>query len=197
MSRSILTATLALAAGVAAAQPLPLPPRPDHSPDRRASAPGPCIDAEHRRFDFWVGRWNVSPTGQPQIVAHSLIESLYSGCAIRENWAPIGQNASGGSLSSYVAPDHEWRQTWVDSSGARGEFKGGWNGRAMVLTGSWPRADGTPRMVRMTYTPGAGGTVRQAGEASFDGGRTWKPTFDFTYRRAPTPASPFRQPPGR
>ena len=37
----------------------------------------------------------------------------------------------------------------------------------------------------MTYTPGAGGSVRQAGEQSFDDGRTWQPSFDFTYRRDP------------
>jgi len=124
-------------------------------------------------------------------VAHSLIESLYGGCAIRENWMPIGQQAGGGSLSSYVASEHAWKQTWVDSSGSRAEFSGGWNGAAMVLTGPWPLPGGRARIVRMTYTPNGDGSVRQAGEDSFDGGRTWKPSFDFTYRRALTPAKPF------
>ena len=59
------------------------------------------------------------------------------------------------------------------------EFKGGWNGKAMVLTGKW----GGP-LVRMTYTPNPDGSVRQAGEQSTDGGKSWTPSFDFTYRRA-------------
>jgi hypothetical protein len=188
--KPILIAALLLP-GLASAQPPP--PRADHSPAIRPPALNTaCDDPDHRRFDFWVGRWNVSPTGQPKVVAHSLIESLYDGCAIRENWMPIGQQAGGGSLSGYVAAERAWRQTWVDSSGSRAEFKGGWNGAAMVLTGPWPLADGRARTVRMTYTPNPDGSVRQAGEDSFDGGRSWKPSFDFTYRRAPTPAAPFR-----
>ena len=194
MTRALIAAALLLAPALAWAQPLR--PPADHSPARRPPTPSrACADAEHRQFDFWVGRWDVSPTGARKVVAHSLIEALYGGCGIRENWMPIGQDAGGGSLSSYVPAEHAWRQTWVDSSGSRAEFKGGWTGAAMVITGPWPLPDGRPRLVRMTYTPNPDGSVRQAGEASFDAGRSWAPTFDFTYRRAaaaltPTPARP-------
>ena len=184
MIRAIVAAgLLAFVPALAFAQ-LPLPPGADHRPAIRAPAPGPCDDAPHRQFDFWVGRWVVSPTGSAKIVAHSLIERLYGGCAIRENWMPLNPAGGvGGSLSSYVPAENAWRQTWVDSSGSRAEFKGGWTGQALVLTGPWPMPDGRARLVRMTYTPGAGGSVRQAGEQSFDDGRTWQPSFDFTYRR--------------
>jgi hypothetical protein len=142
-----------------------------------------CTSPESRQFDFWVGHWDVTPTGHPdQLVAHSLIEKLYQGCAIRENWAPLnGQD--GGSLSSFVAADDVWRQTWVAAGGARAEFKGGWNGHAMVLTGVWPQPGHPTQMTRMTYTPAADGSVRQAGETSDDAGVTWSPSFDFTYRK--------------
>jgi hypothetical protein len=180
MAQARLALILALLPAFASAQALR--PPADHEPDRPAPKAGPCFDPEYHQFDFWVGRWAVSPTGSAKVVAQSLIEKLYGGCAIRENWMPVGQ-PGGGSLSSYVRGDHAWRQTWVDSSGGRAEFKGGWNGRAMVLTGSWPLPSARGRLVRMTYTPGPDGSVRQAGEASFDGGRTWQPTFDFTYRR--------------
>jgi len=143
---------------------------------------GPCDDAQHRQFDFWVGRWSVSPTGKDTVVAESLIEKLYAGCGVRENWMPRnGQD--GGSLNAYVPAERAWRQTWVDSSGSRADFTGAWNGSAMVLSGSWPEADGRTRVVRMTYTPNADGSVRQFGEASHDGGETWAPDFDFTYRK--------------
>jgi len=177
-----------MAVGLMAALPTlasaQLQPPIDHRPATPAAKPGPCDSRPHRQFDFWVGRWDVSPTGQAKVVAHSLIESLYGGCAIRENWMPIGPGGgNGGSLSSYVAADQTWRQTWVDSSGSRAEFKGGWTGQAMVITGPWPLPN-RARLVRMTYTPNADGSVRQAGEASFDDGRTWQPSFDFTYRKA-------------
>ncbi|HEX3699726.1 MAG TPA: hypothetical protein VHV27_03540 [Phenylobacterium sp.] len=173
--KPLFLAALLLAPSLACAQPAPATPAP------------PCADPEHGQFDFWVGSWVVRPTGADKVVAHSLIEKLYGGCAIRENWMPA-VSPGGGSLSSYVPGQRTWKQAWVDSSGARAEFSGGWNGKAMVLTGPWPLPDGRPQLVRMTYTPGPDGSVRQAGEASLDGGRTWTPSFDFTYRPAATPA---------
>jgi hypothetical protein len=146
-----------------------------------AQAPPPCSAPEHRQFDFWVGRWRVSETGKDAVVAESLIENLYGGCAIRENWMPKGK-AAGGSLNSYRPDKRVWRQVWVDRDGEWVEFQGRWTGKAMVLTGEWP--DGKPRRVRMTYTKAADGSVRQLGEESRDGGRTWGPAFDFTYRPA-------------
>ena len=140
--------------------------------------------AESRQFDFWVGPWDVYVNGKPgKKVAQSLIENLYLGCAIRENWQP-GRPGAGGSLSSYVPAEKGWRQTWVDSSGARVEFTGGWTGQAMVLTGVWPQPGHPTQLTRMTYTPQADGAVRQLGESSDDKGKTWQPSFDFIYRRA-------------
>jgi hypothetical protein len=155
------------------------------SPVGAQPAPVGCTSPESRQFDFWVGRWDVSFTAHlDKIVAHSLIEKLYAGCAIRENWSPLAGQQDGGSLSSFVPADPGWRQTWVDSGGATASFKGGWNGQAMVLTGLWPQPGHPNRITRMTYTPGADGSVRQFGETSDDGGATWAPSFDFTYRRA-------------
>jgi len=163
---TLVTLTLALAAAGA-----------------RADTSG-CNSAESRQFDFWVGRWSVSPNGHPEKhVADSLIEKLYQGCAIRENWSPL-HSGGGGSLSSYVPEEHGWRQTWVDSAGARVDFTGGWTGSAMVLTGVWPQPGHPAQLTRMTYTAGADGSVRQLGETSDDGGKTWRPSFDFIYRKA-------------
>ena len=76
-----------------------------------APAPPACATAEHRQFDFWVGAWDVYPTGTDQLVAHSLIERLYDGCVIRENWMPLaGAGADGGSLTSWVPAQGRWRQ---------------------------------------------------------------------------------------
>jgi hypothetical protein len=97
------------------------------SPDRAragTTAAGPCARAEYRQFDFWIGSWDVYPTGGRQLVAHSLIESVYNRCGLRENWMPLKTQNSGGSLNIYVSGEKLWRQTWIDSSGARVDFKG-------------------------------------------------------------------------
>jgi len=146
----------------------------------------PCATAEYRQFDFWVGSWDVYPTGGSELVAHSLIESVYNGCGVRENWMPLKVENSGGSLNIYVPAESGWRQTWIDSSGAHVDFKGGLVGRAMVLQGFWRDfvAPGKGALVRMTYSQGSDRSVRQLGEASEDNGKSWHSSFDFTYRPA-------------
>jgi hypothetical protein len=88
-------------------------------------------------------------------------------------------NQPGGSLSVYVPAEKHWEQFWIDSQGSRAFFTGGWDGTAMVITGKW----GGP-MVRMTYSKNEDGSVRQLGQQSTDDGKTWGPSFDFTYRKA-------------
>ena len=144
-----------------------------------AAAAAPCSAPEYHQFDFWAGRWDVyNPKGQ--LVAHSLIERVY-GCGIRENWMPLAK-PGGGSLSIYVPDQKRWEQFWIDSSGSRAFFTGGWNGSAMVITGKW----GGP-LVRMSYSRNSDGSVRQFGEQSMDEGKSWSPSFDFTYRPAKAP----------
>lgn len=148
------------------------------TPALAQTAPAPCQEPERRQFDFWVGDWDVYDTASQVMVARSTIEKLYAGCAVRENWKPL-KGTGGGSLNAWRPDEKGWRQTWLDSSGAWAEFRGGWTGTAIVIQGDW---GGT--LTRMTYTPNPDGTVRQAGETSADKGVTWKPSFDLTYRRA-------------
>ncbi len=146
--------------------------------------PPGCHSPESRQFDFWVGHWTVATAAKPgQQTATSLVEKLYAGCAVRENWMPLKPGGEGGSLNIYVASEGRWRQTWVDASGSRADFSGGWNGNAMVLEGVWPQPGKPTQRTRMTYTPHADGSVEQAGAASDDGGKTWTPSFDLIYRR--------------
>ncbi len=145
----------------------------------------PCSAPEYRQFDFWVGKWDVYPTGTDNLVSHSLIERVYGGCGVRENWMPHS-GEGGGSLNIYVPREKAWRQTWIDSRGARVDFSGGWRSGAMVLKGLWADilGPGKDALVRMTYTKAEDGSVRQLGEVSEDSGKTWAPSFDFTYRKA-------------
>ena len=146
-----------------------------------------CDTPESHQWDFWVGKWEVHPNGATQIIAHSLIEKKYSGCVIRENWMPVGKELTGGggSLSIYDPRMKQWRQTWMDSSGARVQLDGALANDIITITGTWPNfaGPGQDALVRMMYQKQPDRQVRQWGDSSTDGGKTWKPSFDFLYRR--------------
>ena len=172
---------LLVSAAVSAAQQPTAPPAPP---------PPACTGPEHDQLDFWVGRWDVYPTGKDNLVAHSLIEKLYGDCVVRENWMPL-TGTPGGSLNHYDRDEKRWHQTWMDAGNARVTFEGGLVGQNIVLQGFWRGANGPGKdgLVRMTYSKVADERVRQFGEISTDHGMTWAPFFDFTYRKSrPTAA---------
>jgi hypothetical protein len=167
-----------------------------------ASTPPPapsCTTEGHGQFDFWVGEWDVYPNvvvdpksdKKLPLIAHSRIEKLYGGCAVRENWMPVG-GSGGGSLNNYDPATKLWHQTWIGPQPGRVEFDGGLAGGKMVLTGFWAGVNGPGQdaLIRMSYIPQPDGSVRQFGEQSTDHGLTWAPNFDFIYkkRKEPIPA---------
>ena len=159
----------------AALQTAPTPP-----------APIDCSDSDHSAFNFWVGEWDVSPTGTDGVVARSTISSTAGGCAIEEDYhqsvGPGGVAATyhGVSFSTFDARGGGvWRQFYMDSTGSVTVFEGGVGHGAMVLTA--PGRAGAVQ--RMTVSPEVDGSVRQLGESTRDGGATWTVGYDFTYRR--------------
>ena len=157
----------------AAAAPPPTPPPPSAA----------CAAPEYHQFDFWIGRWDVTEAKTGQSAGRSLVESLYGGCVLRENWSETGWQ--GGSLNTYSRATGQWRQTWMDQSGALRDFNGGLKDGAMVLVAHGQTQGGKPVLVRMTFTPSASGEVRQYSDYSVDDGTTWKERYDYIYRRDP------------
>jgi hypothetical protein len=170
-----IVAAIALIAQSAGAQAAPPPPA--------------CAEPVFGGFDFWVGDWDVYPNlkdpAKAPMVAHSKIERLYAGCAVRENWMPL-KGPGGGSLNAVDPATGRWHQTWIGAQPGRVEFEGGRAGAAMVLTGWWAGVNGPGKdaLIRMSYTPLDKDTVRQHGEQSTDHGLTWTTNFDFIYRRS-------------
>lgn len=167
---------LILVAAAAGAQPAVLAQTPTAPP------PPACETPEHKQFDFWVGSWKVYRPDTGQMVARSLIEKLYGGCAIRENWMPVTGFGAGGSLNSYRPNEKRWRQVYTGAGNAWAEYVGGMAGDAMVIRGTRTMPNGAQTAVRITYRPAAGGTVHQIGEQSSDGGKSWQPQYHFVYR---------------
>lgn len=161
---------IALAAAATAAAP-PAPPKVD------------CHDQAHRALDFWIGDWTVSDTRSGTEIAHSRIDSLLGGCAIKESFSqtkgPGGQPFAyeGASYTALNAVDGQWKQFYVDTGGNAAAYVGGPRDGAMVLI-----ATAAQVVNRMTYRAQPDGSVRQTGELSLDGGKTWAPGYDLTYR---------------
>lgn len=170
----LLTLLLALALQDAApsAPPPPAPPKID------------CQDQAHRAIGFWVGRWTVIDTASGTPVAESRIEWILGGCAIRETYdqatGPGGVKVDyhGSSQSALDAATGQWRQFYIDNTGNTSSLAGTLQGQRLVM-----QAEKSGGLNRMTIERLPDGNVRQRGDRSTDGGKTWSPGYDFTYAR--------------
>jgi hypothetical protein len=157
-------------------------PRFDPLLERMRAVLRPCLTrAESRRFDFWVGEWDVkSAQGQP--AGQSSVQRLLEGCALYENWTDL-QGGGGKSLNSYNTDVKQWQQFWTDQYGRVTEYRESeWVDGSLRFTARQIMPQG-PALLHMTFTPVNPDLVRQFGEMSIDGGKTWTPTFDLYYYR--------------
>ncbi|MDI1241716.1 MAG: tetratricopeptide repeat protein [bacterium] len=140
----------------------------------------PCRNKpEFRQFDFWIGEW-LPKNVQGVTVGTSSIQLILSNCIIFENWeTPV---SAGKSFNVFDVRDGKWHQTWVDNKGLMTHYVGGLVDGKMVLD-SESVQNGVKTIGRMTYSKLDNGDVRQHGENSTDGGKTWTTTFDFIYVR--------------
>ena len=168
-----------LLAGLLSAASVQAPPAPPSGPPPATL----CRTPAHAQFDFWVGQWDVYRADTNQLVAHSLIEKLYNGCAVRENWMPL-QGGGGGSLNSYRPDKQEWVQVWTDSGNNINRYAGKLEDGKMVLTGTSDAASGASTPQRMVYETLPDGSVTQTGYVSKDAGKSWQLSYKFIYRHA-------------
>ena len=150
----------------------------------------PCLDAsQSRAFDFWIGDWDVTSTNaaKPGPPARSRIELIEDQCVIFENYSsPSGY--SGRSLNAYHPDKKHWEQFYVDNAGGLNHFIGHGRDGNMYFEGDFPPPGKTePAKNKMTFFDQGQDQVRQLGEQSTDGGKTWTVTYDLTYRRRPKP----------
>lgn len=142
----------------------------------------PCLTRkESRLFDFWVGEWDVK-NAQGQPAGQSSVQRLLEGCALYENWTDM-QGGGGKSLNSYNTDTKQWQQFWTDQYGRVTEYRESeWVNGSLRFSAKQIMPQG-PALLHMTFTPVSADVVRQFGEMSVDGGKTWTPTFDLYYYR--------------
>lgn len=145
----------------------------------------PCADTpENRQFDFWVGEWNVETTQGGVPAGQSKIELILGDCVVQENWQSNGNPYSGKSYNMYNAALKRWEQYWVDNSAGNIFFYGGLKDGVMdYWTDEIPQTGGPALKRHLQFFKLGPDKVRQFSQGSTDGGKTWKPEYDFTYIR--------------
>jgi len=156
--------------------------RDDAIADQATTAPTPpvgCSGPEYRQFDFWVDDWDAFAVGSATPSARVRVTRILDGCAIREEYQDV-RGLVGDSISTYDRSRQRWHQSWVTNRGQLLLLDGAFAHGAMVLEGP-DRAAGAAALARGTWTRTQDG-VREIGETSADGGKTWRPWFDLLFR---------------
>jgi hypothetical protein len=188
MRSSTAAATVFLAllwSGLAPAQ------SPAPSPSATPSPLGrPCqADPLNRALDFWVGDWDVRPSGAPpsRPPSKSRIERVEDGCVIAEFYT-TPQGYSGRSINAYDAVKKRWQQTWMDNQGGVHNYFGQARDGNLYYEADGVHVPGQARLVKakMTFFNQGKDQVRQLGEQSTDEGKTWTTAYDLTYTRRPS-----------
>ena len=155
--------------------------------------PSACAGESFHQLDFWLGRWNVKTrNGQPG--GTSEVRSISGGCALLEQYAGPGPYRGSG-VHVFSTSDKSWHQFWTDNRPAivddmRGRktatgFVYTWDVMMTPQGRAAASGDATAVKVPKRYTLSVleGGNVRQLGERTMDGGRTWITEFDYVYTK--------------
>lgn len=145
----------------------------------------PCgNDPNYRQMDFWIGTWDVQPTGiqRAPTGATNVIEPLLGKCALLENWTPPNGPAGKG-VHVYNARIQKWEQFWLTGAGNVVKFIGEFNEGAMNYDTEATTPAGQTSLRRTKIWAVDTDTVRQKSDQTTDGGKTWTPLFDLTYVR--------------
>ena len=150
-----------------------------------AAQPTGCDSPASHQLDFWLGDWTLSHVQKGKAVqSHNRVTKVLGGCAVQEDFDGMpGTPLVGRSLSVFDTTTGQWRQTWVDNSGAYLEFTGGMEGDRMVLRREFTRA-GHRILQRMVFQDIAADRLRWLWQHSDDGGANWKTDWEIAYQRA-------------
>lgn len=147
----------------------------------------PCMhDARHREFDFWVGDWDVRPTGASSVgpASRNTVTIDDNGCVVTEHWIAPG-GSEGQSFNIFDRSIGQWRQTWVDNIGGQHDYRGNLKEGNMAYVGDTPASGGQRGRIptRLTFFRVSPDSVRQFSEISNDSGKTWTTAYDLMYVR--------------
>jgi hypothetical protein len=171
----LLLAAVSLTAPGAGAQTNAPKPPPQTLPKRCLQEP------QYRQLDFWVGEWAVT-NRQGRHVGNSSVRLILGKCVVFENWTG-DRGLTGKSFNMFNRQTGKWEQIWVSSVGNLTKYSGEFKDGAMRYTAEDRDEKGKPELLRLTFFPISANEVRQLGQASADGGKSWKTQYDLYYHR--------------
>jgi tetratricopeptide (TPR) repeat protein len=144
----------------------------------------PCDGPEFSQFDFWIGDWDVSSTGNGVPRGTSHIAKEMGGCVVWENWTSASSPYFGKSYNTYNVNLKRWEQYWVDNFAGVMFFHGNLKDAVMdYWTDDVPQPDGKSLRRHLQFFNLGPGKVRQFSQGSTDGGKTWTVEYDLTYTK--------------
>ena len=145
----------------------------------------PCLsDPVHASFDFWVGEWDVYPTGINAIVGVSSIIKDDGGCVIIEHFKSLVAPGSGHSINYVNTETNKWEQIYSAANGSTQKYVDGvYKDSALTFTYSTINANGKAGTGRFIFYNQGVNQFRQYQDASFDEGKNYQVLTDFTYKR--------------
>jgi len=149
-----------------------------------AQQTSPCASEPHTHdFDFWIGEWDVYPTGAQKLVGHSLVQSISGGCGLLENWT-ASQGGDGKSVNYYNLATGKWEQDWIGSGGGAQRYLNGvYKDGAMQFTYEFIDKQGNKKTGNFKFYNIDKNTVRQYQDVNNDDGKTVTVSYDLTYKR--------------
>lgn len=149
-----------------------------------AQQKSPCAAEPHTHdFDFWIGEWDVYPTGGDKLAGHSVVQSISGGCGVLENWTDM-QGGSGKSVNYYNLAEGQWQQDWIGSGGTAQRYLNGvYKDGAMQFTYEFTNPQGKKQTGHFKFYNIDKNTVRQYQDVNNDDGKTVTVSYDLTYKR--------------
>lgn len=150
-----------------------------------AQAQNPCSEPERKQFDFWIGDWELTWTGQDGITykGENSINYIFDGCVVEENFNDPNSGFEGISHSVYVPSEKVWKQTWVSNAGGYLDFIGKYEDDKMILSRKFTNADGKEIHQRMVWYNIEEDSLEWNWEKSTDGGENWQLSWHIQYKR--------------
>jgi hypothetical protein len=140
-----------------------------------------CAGAEHRHFDFWLGEWNMTDTPSGQSVGTSTISREPGGCAVYEEYVSPTPISPGRSISFYEPNTKRWYQQYIDAGGNRAELAS----TSFSPTSIVMRTSVATAYKVVTWSRVDANTVTQVSNITLNGGQSFTPEYNLTYRRKP------------
>lgn len=139
-----------------------------------------------KTFDFWIGAWETTMSVAPkwdEVKGMDSVSYLLKGTLIEEVFTKSG----GGAVNfqrgylNFIRRENRWRHIIYDEKWGEYTFFGNQKDDKVILQSD--KSDTRQGMRRETFYDITANSFEYLWEASYDGGKTWRPEWKVSYKR--------------